>query len=60
MDEALVEMLATDMQPSTIVEDRGFKKLVNLLDSKYQLPSRRNLACKIPAKYDEIKQKVMD
>ena len=49
LDEALVEMLATDMQPSTIVEDRGFKKLVNLLDSKYQLPSRRNLARKIPA-----------
>jgi hypothetical protein len=58
LDEALVEMVATDMQPSSIVEDKGFNKLVNLLDSKYQLPSRRNLMRKIPEKYDEIKQKV--
>ena len=51
-------MVATDMQPSTIVEDKGFNKFVSLLDPKYQLPSRRNLMRKLPVKYDEVKQTV--
>ena len=31
------------MQPATIVEDTGFQLLVHLLDSRYQLPSRRHI-----------------
>ena len=38
------------MQPSAIVEDKGFKKFVSLLDPKYQPPSRRNLMRRIPVK----------
>lgn len=45
-------MAATDMQPSTIFEDKGFNKFVSLLDPKYQLPSRRTLMRKLPVKYD--------
>ena len=55
LDEALVEMVAIDMQPSTLVEDKGLNKFVSLLDPKYQLPSRRNLMQKLPVKYDEVK-----
>ena len=58
LDEALVEMVAIDMQPSTLVEDKGFNKFVSLLDPKYQLPSRRNLMRKLLVKYDEVKQTV--
>ena len=36
-------MIAIDMQPATIVEDTGFQLLVHLLDSRYQLPSRRHI-----------------
>ena len=36
-------MIAIDMQPVTIVEDTGFQSLVRLLDSRYQLPSRRHI-----------------
>ena len=60
LDDALVEMVARDMQPSTIVEDKGFNKLVHLLDPRYQLPSRRSLMRKIPAKYDKVREEVKD
>ena len=50
LDNALVKMVSTDMQPSAIVEDKGFKKFVSLLDPKYQPPSRRNLMRRIPVK----------
>ena len=36
-------MIAIDMQPATIVEETAFQLLVHLLDSRYQLPSRRHI-----------------
>ena len=60
LDDAVVEMVARDMQPSTIVEDKGFNKFVHLSDPKYQLPSRRSLMRKIPAKYDVVRQEIKD
>ncbi len=58
LDNALLEMVATDMQPSSIVDDKGFGKFVRLLDSRYQLPSRRTLMRRLPGKYDEVKIRV--
>ena len=43
IDQALIRMIARDMQPATIVEETGFQSLVRLLDSRYQLPSRRHI-----------------
>ena len=53
-------VVARDMQPSTIVKDKGFNKLVHLLDPRYQLPSRRSLMRKIPARYDKVREEVKD
>lgn len=36
-------MIAEDIQSLSIVENKGFKKLINLLDSRYTLPSRRTI-----------------
>ena len=36
-------MIAIDMQPATIVENTRFQLLVHLLDSQYQLPSKRHI-----------------
>ena len=58
IDNCILEMLASNMQPSTIVEDKGFNNLVHLLDSKYQLPSRRTVMWWLPNKYEEVKQLV--
>ena len=58
LDDALLQMLTTDMQPCSIVNDKGFNKFVNLLDSRYQLPSQRNLMRKLPGKFEEVKAQV--
>ncbi len=41
IDQALVNMIVTDLQPISIVEDQGFIKFVKVLDPKYTPPSCR-------------------
>ncbi|KAK0149385.1 Zinc finger BED domain-containing protein 4 [Merluccius polli] len=50
-----MEMMALDDQPFILVEDRGFSRLINHLEPRFTLPSRRNFSdvC-LPAKYDAI------
>ena len=43
IDTALVKMIALDLQPSSITEDRGFQNFVKILDPKYIPPSRRTI-----------------
>jgi hypothetical protein len=43
IDQLLVSMIATDLQPISIVEDKGFKNLISTPDSRYESPSRRAL-----------------
>ncbi|XP_061758795.1 uncharacterized protein LOC133554277 [Nerophis ophidion] len=40
LDEALVNMMAKDSRPFSIVDDSAFKEFVALLDPTYKLPSR--------------------
>lgn len=35
-------MIASDMQPASVVEDEGFKMLVNDLDSRYATQSTQD------------------
>ena len=39
--QRLGEMIALDYQPMSIVEDMGFRRFVNILEPKYNLPSRK-------------------
>ena len=43
LDDALVNMIVTDLQPASIVEDDGFLKFLKVLDPKYIPPSRRTI-----------------
>lgn len=43
LDEALLEMIAVDFHPLSIVEDRGFRKFVGKLQPLYKLPTRQSL-----------------
>ena len=43
IDEALLHMIVTDLQPVSVVEDKGFKNFVKVLDPKYCPPSRRTI-----------------
>ena len=63
IDQALLQMIVTDMQPASIGGlDMGFQFLVHLLDPRYQLPSRRTLMRMLPDMYfkrvKEIKQEL--
>ena len=44
IDRNVLDMVVVDMQPFRIVEDKGFKRLVEDLDKKYTLPSRTKLS----------------
>ena len=60
IDSTLVEMVALDMQPVSIVQDLGFLKFLRTLDPQYQPSSRKTLSHSIiPQKYEEIKQKLL-
>lgn len=43
IDRLLVEMIALDLQPLSIVENKGFKRLMKFIDPRYELPSRRSI-----------------
>ena len=43
LDDLVVRMIVGDLQPLSVVEDKGFKKLVNGLNPRYDLPSRREI-----------------
>lgn len=43
IDHQLVRMITKEYQPLTIVEDVEFKKLINMLNPSYLLPSRKTL-----------------
>ena len=41
------------MQPISVVEDEGFQSLLNVLDPRYQLPSRRTIMQTLPNAYSK-------
>ena len=43
LDDALVKMIATDLQPISIVNNQGFQDFLKVIDSKYVPPSRRTI-----------------
>uniref|UniRef100_A0A914NL95 BED-type domain-containing protein n=1 Tax=Meloidogyne incognita TaxID=6306 RepID=A0A914NL95_MELIC len=44
VNRAIMEFIATDIQPFSVVQDSGFKRLIALLKPQYNLPSRNFLA----------------
>ncbi len=41
LDALVVRMIVEDLQPLSVVKDKEFKRLVNGLNPRYGLPSRR-------------------
>lgn len=41
IDEAIVNMIIKDFQPLSLVEDEGFRELLQLLEPSYVLPCRK-------------------
>ena len=59
IDDALIKMLALDLQPASIVEDRGFLNFMEILDPRYTPPSRRTIMRNLlPQKYEAVQEAV--
>ena len=57
--QKIVEMMALDFQPLSIVDDKGFSFLVKLLEPRYVLPSRRYMSDNVlPQVYNGIEKEV--
>lgn len=51
--------MVTDMRPFSIVEDSGFKKLLNVLEPRYDIPSRQYFSSHIiPRQYEKAKEEL--
>jgi hypothetical protein len=58
-DRLVALFIAEDMRPISIVEGKGFKKMMLKMDPRYQLPSRRTISKKIiPSLTEEEKSRV--
>ena len=59
--DAVVNFVADDLIPLSVVDSKRFKTLLNTLDSQYQLPSRKQLSTVLlKKKYDTIKCSVLE
>ena len=47
LTDALLKFIAGDLLPLSIVESDEFKNLMEIADSKYQMPSRKHLSSKL-------------
>jgi len=55
--QRLGEMIAIYYQPMSIIEDMGFRRFVNILEPKYNLPSRKYITVTVIHKiYTGIKR----
>ncbi|KAI3357771.1 hypothetical protein L3Q82_015529, partial [Scortum barcoo] len=57
LDEAVVNMIIKDCQPFTLVENEGFRALMQLVAPSYVLPSRKTVKDLVDHKYEEEKEK---
>ncbi|XP_038124278.1 E3 SUMO-protein ligase ZBED1-like isoform X2 [Cyprinodon tularosa] len=58
IDEAVMNMIITDCQPLSLVEDKGFRELVQLLEPSYVLPCRKAIKTMISQRYEEKKEQI--
>lgn len=57
IDEHIMSLFIRDMQPFSIVEDRGFRDLMKFAFPNYQIPSRKYFANNLlPAEYEAVKE----
>nr|CAD2203228.1 unnamed protein product [Meloidogyne enterolobii] len=60
VNRAIMEFIATDIQPFSVVQDSGFKRLIALLKPQYNLPSRNFFSEKmLPCIYESVKKRVI-
>ena len=59
--DALVDFVAEDLIPLSVVDSTRFKKFVSILEPQYQMPSCKYLSgVLLQKKYDTVKREVLD
>lgn len=57
---AIMYMVCKDNQPLSIVEDKGFVHLMNVVSPNFKIPSRREISRRIFLLYDSMKNMFID
>lgn len=61
IDQSLLSLFTKDYQPFKIVEDKGFKSFVKMLNPSYTLPSRQSISKEhIPALYEKCMREMKE
>ena len=61
IDKALIDMIVVDLLPVSIVEDRGFRQFLKVIDQKYSPPSRRSIMRdSLPRLYQSKKEELIN
>ena len=53
-------MITDDLQPFSVVEDTGFKSLINLLAPQYKLPCRQTFVTQMSKSHSVLKSELMN
>ncbi|XP_038157148.1 zinc finger BED domain-containing protein 4-like [Cyprinodon tularosa] len=57
--EALTQYIALDDQPLSVIEDIGFRRLLSVLEPRYEIPSRQYITDReLPKLYDFVKRHI--
>lgn len=54
----ICKMIVSDMQPISIVDDSGFRALLEILEPGYKIPDRRTIDQRLKALYTEVRAKI--
>ncbi|XP_045766856.1 E3 SUMO-protein ligase ZBED1-like [Maniola jurtina] len=61
INDLIFKMIVLDLQPFSVVEDAGFKNLINYLEPGYKMPSRYILSnTLLDAQYAEVQKKLKE
>jgi len=61
LDKLVAFLVAKDLQPFSVVNDKGFQDLIHTLDPKYKLPCKTTLRNKIlPSLITEVNAKLQE
>lgn len=61
IDDAVMKVICWDFQPFSVVEDRGFKNLLNTCAPSYDIPSRKYFAnTLLPALHEKKKNEIKE
>jgi hypothetical protein len=57
--KAIAEFVAADLRPIALIDGKGFKKLMNLLEPDYKVPSRPHITSTCRKMYNNLKEQLL-